>query len=211
MGIFFSKRKKISRVTDHDKAVLQLKIQRDNVKKYQQRIEQTLEKDRNLAKRLLAEGKRERAKLLLKKKRYQEQLLEKTDGQLENLEKLTQDLEFAQIETKVVEGLQIGNTALKKINEMLDIANIEQILDETREGVEKQNEINALLSGEFTAEDDEAIENELSELISDAENIPELPQVPKEEPKVDIETPVIAEEPKKREKAKDREPIMLPA
>lgn len=42
-----------------------------------------------------------RAKLLLKKKRYQEQLLEKTDGQLENLEKLTQDLEFAQIETKV--------------------------------------------------------------------------------------------------------------
>lgn len=39
----------------------------------------------------------------------------------------------------MVEGLQIGNTALKKINEMLDIANIEQILDETREGVEKQN------------------------------------------------------------------------
>lgn len=39
----------------------------------------------------------------------------------------------------MVEGLQIGNTALKKINEMLDIANIEQILDETREGIEKQD------------------------------------------------------------------------
>lgn len=48
-----------------------------------------------------------RAKLLLKKKRYQEQLLEKTDGQLENLEKLTQDLEFAQIETKVRENCVI--------------------------------------------------------------------------------------------------------
>lgn len=39
----------------------------------------------------------------------------------------------------MVEGLQIGNTALKKINEILDVANIEQILDETREGIEKQN------------------------------------------------------------------------
>ena len=42
-----------------------------------------------------------RAKLILKKKRYQEQLLEKTDRQLETLEKMTQDLEFAQIEIKV--------------------------------------------------------------------------------------------------------------
>lgn len=43
-----------------------------------------------------------RAKLLLKKKRYQEQLLVRTDNQLETLEKMTQDLEFAQIEIKVI-------------------------------------------------------------------------------------------------------------
>lgn len=84
MGVFFSKRKKISRVTDNDKVVLvsfnigiilrshlvtrltfalfasqQLKLQRDNLKKYQVRIEATLENDRNLAKRLLAQGKKE--------------------------------------------------------------------------------------------------------------------------------------------------------
>ncbi|KAJ8958381.1 hypothetical protein NQ317_001994 [Molorchus minor] len=47
-----------------------------------------------------------RAKLLLKKKRYQEQLLLKTDAQLENLEKLTHDIEFAQVEVQVVEGLK---------------------------------------------------------------------------------------------------------
>lgn len=44
---------------------------------------------------------RSRAKLLLKKKKYQEQLLERTDAQLENLEKMTQDIEFAQVETQV--------------------------------------------------------------------------------------------------------------
>lgn len=79
-----------------------------------------------------------RAKLLLRKKRYQEQLLQRTDGQLENLEKLTQDLEFAQVEVEVVNGLKQGNEALKKVNEALNIEDIEKILDETREGVEKQ-------------------------------------------------------------------------
>lgn len=42
-----------------------------------------------------------RAKLLLRKKRFQEQLLDKTDGQLENLERMIHDLEFSQVELQV--------------------------------------------------------------------------------------------------------------
>lgn len=76
--------------------------------------------------------------MLLKKKRFQEQLLQKTDGQLENLERLTQDIEFAQVELEVVSGLKTGNEALKKINDALNISDIEKILDETRDGIEKQ-------------------------------------------------------------------------
>lgn len=63
----------------------------------------------------------------------------KTDGQLENLEKLTHDIEFAQIELQVVEGLKQGNEALKKVNDALNIEDIERILDETREAKEKQD------------------------------------------------------------------------
>lgn len=102
MGGLFGKHKKpVSRVTEQDKAVLQLKQQRDKLKQYQKRIEINLERDRQLAKKLLNEGKRDKAKLLLKKKRYQEQLLQNTDAQLEKLEQLTHDLEFAQIEIQV--------------------------------------------------------------------------------------------------------------
>lgn len=39
--------------------------------------------------------------LLLRKKRFIEGQLQKTDGQLENVERMIQDLEFAQIELKV--------------------------------------------------------------------------------------------------------------
>ena len=43
-----------------------------------------------------------RAKLLLRKKKFQEGLLERTDGQLDNLERLMHDLEFAQVERQVI-------------------------------------------------------------------------------------------------------------
>lgn len=88
-----------------------------------------------------------RAKLLLKKKRFQEQLLFNADRQLEKLEKLTHDIEFAQVELEVVHGLKVGNEALKKVNDSLNIEDIETILDETREGIEKQN---VSKTGKFT-------------------------------------------------------------
>lgn len=88
--------------------------------------------------------------MLLRKKKYQEKLLTNTDSQLENLEKLASDIEFAQVETQVLDGLKVGNTALKKVHEILSIEEIEQIMDETREGVEKQHEIDSILSGTLT-------------------------------------------------------------
>lgn len=40
--------------------------------------------------------------------------------------------------SQVIDGLRIGNEALKKANAVFNIDEIEQIMDETREGVEKQ-------------------------------------------------------------------------
>lgn len=62
-----------------------------------------------------------------------------TDGQLENLEHMTHDIEFAQIEVQVVDGLRRGNEALKKVNEVLNLEDVEKLLEETKEGIEKQN------------------------------------------------------------------------
>ncbi|XP_050075546.1 charged multivesicular body protein 6 [Anopheles maculipalpis] len=167
MGNIFgkSKTKPVSRVTEQDKAVLQLKQQRDKLKQYQKRIELSLEKDRELAKKCLANGRKERAKTLLRKKKYQEKLLSNTDAQLETLEKLASDIEFAQVEAQVVTGLKVGNEALKKVNEILSIDEVEQILDETRESIEKQQEIDALLNGVLTEEDEDEVLAELEDLI----------------------------------------------
>ncbi|CAI6368567.1 unnamed protein product [Macrosiphum euphorbiae] len=182
MGMLFGK-PKATRITDHDRAVLQMKQQRDTLKRYQQRVEKLLESERELAKRLLSENKREKAKLLLRKKKYQTEQLERTEASLDTIEKLIQDLEYTQIEIKVIEGLKVGNVALKKANELFNIEHIEQLLDETKEGIDKQKEITDLLSGALSSEDEESVEAELNELIAveHQKAIDLLPTVPSDE------------------------------
>ncbi|XP_034651917.1 charged multivesicular body protein 6-A [Drosophila subobscura] len=182
MGALFGKNSKKtapSRITDHDKAVLQLKQQRDRLKQYQKRIELQLENDRLLAKKCLQQGRKDRAKLLLRKKKYQESLLTNADKQLDNLEKLAADLEFAQVEMKVLDGLKQGNAALKKVHEMLDINEVERIMDETREGIEKQQEIDAILTDVLTPQDEEDVLAELDALEAEEDGV-QLPEVPTE-------------------------------
>lgn len=189
MGNLFSK-KKPSRVTEQDKAVLQLKQQRDKLRMYQKRISLQLDKERLLAKQLLKDGKKEKALLLLKKKRYQDQLMDKTENQISNLERMVQDLEFVQIEIKVIEGLKVGNQCLKKMHEVMSIDEVERIMDETQDAIEYQQQIDEMLAGSLSQEDEDAVLAEL-EAISQgdmelpevpSEDLPELPEPSQEEP-----------------------------
>ncbi|XP_023684930.1 charged multivesicular body protein 6-like [Paramormyrops kingsleyae] len=176
MGNLFGKKKSATRVTEQDKAVLQLKQQRDKLKQYQKRISQQLEKERLLAKQLLKDGKKEKALLLLKKKRYQEQLLDKTETQISNLEHMVQDIEFAQIEMKVIEGLKVGNSCLKKMHEVMSIEEVEKIMDETQDAIEYQRQIDEMLSGSLTQEDEDAVLAELKAITQEDVALPEVPE-----------------------------------
>lgn len=197
MGNLFGKKKR-TRVTEQDKAVLQLKQQRDKLRQYQKRINLQLEKERTVAKQLLKDGKKDKALLLLKKKKYQEQLLDKTENQISNLEQMVQDLEFAQIEMKVLEGLKVGNECLKKMHEVMSIEEVERIMDETQDAVEYQRQIDEMLAGSFTQEDEDDI---LAELEAITEGDMELPAVPSDKLP---EVPEAKEDKPEREKVKKK-------
>ncbi|CAM4404310.1 unnamed protein product [Leuciscus chuanchicus] len=185
MGNVFGRQGRPSRVTEQDRAILQLKQQRDKLKQYQKKITLRLEKERHLAKLLLKDGKKERALLLLKKKRYQDRLLDKTEIQIANLERMVQDIEFAQIEVKVIEGLKAGNDCLKQIHEKCIKMDLQRLLDTltTRtklfEASATTTQIDELLAGCLTLEDEDAALAEL-EAITQGEDItlPELPTDP---------------------------------
>jgi len=62
----------------------------------------------------------------------------KTDNQLDLVEQLVHDLEFTQVEMRVLESLKIGNNSLKEMHKLFTVEDVEQIMEETREGIEKQ-------------------------------------------------------------------------
>uniref|UniRef100_A0AAY4CH90 Charged multivesicular body protein 6 n=1 Tax=Denticeps clupeoides TaxID=299321 RepID=A0AAY4CH90_9TELE len=177
MGNIFA-RKRRTRVTEQDRAVLQLKQQRDRLRQYQKKLGLQLEKEKLVARQLLKDGKKEKALLLLKKKRYQEQLLDKTDGQISNLERMVQDIEFAQIEMKVIEGLKVGNECLKKMHETLSVEEVERIMDETQDSIEYQRQIDELLAGSLSQEDEDAVLAELEAITQGDVQLPEVPDEP---------------------------------
>jgi hypothetical protein len=111
-----------------------MKNQRDKLRQYQKRITVLTDREKAIAKECLARGDTNRAKLALRRKKYQEGLIQKTDAQLAQLEQLTSDVEFALVQKDVLYGLQQGTAVLKEIHrEMGGIENVEKLLGENAE------------------------------------------------------------------------------
>ncbi|KAI7866940.1 Snf7-domain-containing protein [Mucor mucedo] len=182
MGAGASKNK----ITSQDKAILDLKVQRDKLKRYQKNLNVVIEKEVEAAKLALTQGNKKKALLALKKKKYQVQLLDKTDQQLMNLEELTHSIEYALVEKEILEGLKSGNAVLNEIHKETSVEAVEKLMDDTAEAIAYQNEIDEMLTGLMTSEDEEEIMKELDEL-REQELSAELPDVPNNKlPEVDI-------------------------
>lgn len=117
-----------------NRAILDLKNQRDKLHQYQKRITILTDRETEIAKECLARNDRRRALLALRRKKYQESLLAKTDAQLAQLEQLTSQVEFALVQKDVVFGLQQGTKVLQAIQkEMGGLEGIEKLMGETEE------------------------------------------------------------------------------
>jgi len=181
------------KITAQDRAILDLKIQRDKLKQYQKKIQVILEREREIAKQHLAAGHKDRALVALRRRKYQEGLLVKTDGQLDILEELVSTIEFSLIEVSVIHGLKQGNEVLKEIHKELNVESVEKLLEETAEAREYQREIDNMLTNNLSLNDEEAVQRELMALqqqekastmgpISDQGTAFSLPEVPTSEP-----------------------------
>ncbi|XP_025892635.1 charged multivesicular body protein 6 [Nothoprocta perdicaria] len=89
-----------------------------------------------------------------------------------------QDIEFTQIEMKVIEGLKIGNECLNKMHQVMSIEEVERIIGETQDAVEYQRQIDELLAGSLTEEDEDAILEELNAITQEQMELPEVPSEP---------------------------------
>lgn len=135
--------------------------------------------------------------MALRRKKYQESLLSKTDQQLAQLQALTSDVEFALVQKDVLFGLQQGTSVLKEIHkEMGGLEKVEMILSESEEarayqqvgeastremmiiGLIVAQEVNDMLSGKMSNEDEDEVENELEVLEREARGVSSMPDAP---------------------------------
>jgi hypothetical protein len=116
------------------RAILDMKNQRDKLHQYQKRITVLTDREKEIAKECLAKGDTKKAKLALRRKKYQESLLAKTDAQLHQLEQLTSDVEFALVQKDVMYGIQQGTAVLTEIHkEMGGIEQVEKLMGDNAE------------------------------------------------------------------------------
>ena len=65
------------------------------------------------------------------------------------------------------------------MHQILSLEDVERIMDETREGIEVQQEIDALLAGGLSQQDEDDVLAELDEILGEGEegkvNLPDVP------------------------------------
>ena len=118
-----------------------------------------------IAKQCLAAGDKPRALLALRRKKYQESMLSRTDTQLETLQQLTSNVEFALVQKDVIFGLKQGTEVLRTIQkEMGGIEEVEKILGDGEEQRAWQREVGDMLAGSISRAEDDEVEEELEGL-----------------------------------------------
>ncbi|TFK77209.1 hypothetical protein BDN72DRAFT_736933, partial [Pluteus cervinus] len=155
------------KITAQDRAILEMKLQRDKLKQYQKKIQGVLDREHAIAKLHLAAGQKDRAMIALRRRKYQQGLLEKTDGQLDNLEQLVSSIEFSLIEVSVVHGLKQGTDVLKQIHKEMSLESVEKLMDETQEAREYQREVGEMLANNLSMDEEDAVQEELKLLQAD--------------------------------------------
>ncbi|KAG6381077.1 Snf7-domain-containing protein [Boletus reticuloceps] len=214
------------KITQQDRAILDLKLQRDKLKQYQKKvcsyvhidmsfpqnplsqIQVILEREHQIARSHLIAGDKDRALIALRRRKYQQSLLLRTDDQLAALEQLVSTIEFSLVEVSVLHGLKQGNEVLKEIHREMSLESVERLMEETHEAREYQRvrhfgslgclhelslyfhiiqEISNLLANQLTLEEEDAVQAELLELQAASLEPPiqsMLPSAPKEQPVV---------------------------
>ena len=88
--------------------------------------------------------------MALRRRKYQEQLLVKTDNQLETLQQLVRlvaaamlnaqvsSIEFSLVEKDVLFGLKQGNAVLKELNAEMTVESVDKLMGETADAIAYQ-------------------------------------------------------------------------
>lgn len=213
MGGLFSKKKdrdsreqRPDRVDDTDKALLDLKMQCDQLVMHKRKLEKIVVKDEEAARKMMRDGRDKKVIMLaLKKKKHHQGLVDDTTGHVMKIQELVSNVEMQKINQNVVEALSGGVGALKVLQKECNADMVQDLLDENADQQAMVEEIGALLGQQGINDEDVDEEyaqiEEMLGLEAAAEQIEKMPVKPANLPEVEpaAADPVTAEPEQKRQ------------
>lgn len=152
-------------IDDADLALLDLKVQRDQLVGHRRRAERLFARDEEAAWTLTQAKKKEQAMLALRKKKLHQQMVLECEAHIAKLEELIDSIELARVQQDVVAALAEGVKTLRKVQqETGGVDYINQLLDERQEAIEAQQEMNEALASMGVGADDADALAELARL-----------------------------------------------
>ena len=172
---------------DYDRAMLDLKVARDKVRKYQNMLDNESEVLRAKARELAKAGKVESAKTVLRAKKRKELMVEKAEKMLNNVQQQIDSMEQAKMSMEVMNELKATNDVLKQMNEMMPVEEVERLMDENEEHAERLREVQDALTRDMSPQEIEVADEEYEALLAEInmdkqENQPEPEQEQEDEP-----------------------------
>jgi len=141
-----------------------------NKTKQPQQLELRADQSAAAARELLAEGRRDRALVALRRKRLADTQYASIATWLMRVEELLSGMEASRQQQAVVAALKDGAAALKAAQRALSVEAVERLNEEAAEAREHHGRVRAALeSADFGAADEAAVEAELAALEADAE------------------------------------------
>ena len=140
-----------NKISDHDRAILKLKTTRDAMSKYRKKLDSEMESLSRQALILSKRGERDRAKMVLKLKIMKSKGADEVEQKLMNVKVMIDKLDAAGSMIDMFSALEEGKKQLDILNEQVTADDMEILMEETAEAIEKQDEVqNALCKNNIT-------------------------------------------------------------
>jgi len=156
-------------VTDTDIGILRLKLFLAILEEQEDMIAVDIEKCKNQITNLLKTKQRARAMAALKKKKTLQSLMDKRMGSSQTILEVLTSIESAVGNKQIMEAYSLGMNTLKEVNKGVSVEKVADLMDNLKESLADQKEIDNAIAGSVTDVDESEIEDELNKLMMEDE------------------------------------------
>ena len=133
--------KKGPEIDEKDRAMLDLKLVRDKLKKFNTQLESDSVKLDSQIRQLLSSNHRDRAMTTLKLKKIKEKKISETNSQLMKVEEMVDSIRTAAWNAEMFKTLQAGTKVLQDLTASTSIEKVQRLMEDNADAVQASDEI----------------------------------------------------------------------